>query len=72
MLLGTQPQIGIKYGNFSQSVVPFYDILPSLHGSSLSRRRPASHSDIKNSFSPEEVLETREVARSEDWQGKQI
>jgi hypothetical protein len=75
MLLETQPQIEIKYGNFLQSVeilVPFYDILPSLHRSCLPRRLPASHSDIKISFSPEEGLETRKVARSEDWQGKEI
>jgi hypothetical protein len=60
---------------FSQSVeilVPFYEILPSLHRSCLLRRRPVSHSDIKTSFPPEEGLETRKVARFDDWQGKQI
>jgi hypothetical protein len=75
MLLETQPQINIKYGNFSQSVeilIPFYDILPSLYRSCLPRRFLVSHSDIKNSFPPEEGLETRRVARSDDWQEKEI
>jgi hypothetical protein len=75
MLLETQPQIEIIYGNFSQSaeiLVPFYDILPSLHRSCLPRRFPVSHSDIKNSFLQEEGLETRKVARFDDWQEKEI